>query len=296
MSVDHNMPLVSIIIPTYNHAHFLKKCLSSVVDQTFSNWEAVVIDNHSKDNTCDVVASFNDKRIRLIQFSNSGVIAASRNKGVESAKGDYIAFLDSDDFWYNDKLKVSFEYLNNADIVFHTLDVYTKTGKSYFRKARARRLKMPVFVDLMTNGNPLGNSSVVVRKKLIDDVGGFDENESLVAMEDCDMWLRIAKITEKFVGIPNALGGYWMGEGNVTNILEKRAVGIKTLYDKHIRSLTATDMEQAEFYKSYHIGRTKQKMGLSSEAVDLFKFAKGSRNMEIKFKSILLEKWLMWQR
>lgn len=296
MNVECYKPVVSIIIPTYNHAHFLKKCLSSVINQTFSNWEAVVVDNYSKDNTVGVVESFNDQRIRMVHFSNNGIIAASRNKGMELAKGDYIAFLDSDDFWYKDKLEMSLKYLNNADIVFHTLDVYTKKGKCYYRKARSRHLKTPVFADLLTNGNPLGNSSVVVRKTIIDAVGRFDENVSLVAMEDCDMWLRIAKITEKFVCIPKILGGYWMGEGNVTNILEKRVIGIRTLYDKHMQSLAAADQEQAVIYKSYHIGRAKQRLGLLNEAQELFEIGKRSKNLEVKIKSLLLEKWLILQR
>ena len=100
-------PLVSIVIPTYNHAHFLKQALQSVCDQTYTNWEAIVVDNHSKDDTEQVVASFEDARIKLLKIHNQGIIAASRNMALDAAKGDWIAFLDSDDYWYPEKLSLS---------------------------------------------------------------------------------------------------------------------------------------------------------------------------------------------
>ena len=98
-------PYVSVVIPTFNHAKFLKKALDSVVAQTFQNWEAVVVNNFSTDNTIEVVNSFADPRIKLFNFSNNGVIAASRNHGLKEAAGDFIAFLDSDDVWYPNKLQ-----------------------------------------------------------------------------------------------------------------------------------------------------------------------------------------------
>jgi len=106
--VDYiNQPLVSVVIPTYNHALFLERALRSVIDQTYSNWEAIVIDNHSNDNTDEVVASFIDKRIKLLKIHNHGSIAKSRNLGINTAKGKWIAFLDSDDLWYKEKLALS---------------------------------------------------------------------------------------------------------------------------------------------------------------------------------------------
>ena len=87
-------PYVSIIIPTYNHAKLLKKALDSVVAQTFTKWEAIVVNNFSTDDTIEIVDAFNDSRIRIINFSNFGVIAASRNRGLRDATGGFIAFLD----------------------------------------------------------------------------------------------------------------------------------------------------------------------------------------------------------
>ena len=96
----NKIPAVSIVIPTYNHGYFLKKCLQSVIDQTLTDWEAIVINNFSEDNTIDVVNSFHDPRIHLVNFKNNGIIAASRNEGIKISNADLIAFLDSDDSWY----------------------------------------------------------------------------------------------------------------------------------------------------------------------------------------------------
>lgn len=280
-------PEISIIIPTYNHAHLIKRCLSSLIDQTISNWEAIVINNFSKDNTIEVVEAFCDKRIRLINFNNNGIIGASRNKGIELARGNYVAFLDSDDFWYRKKLEISLRYLKNADVVYHALDIYTQKGKRPFRKLRSRHVKSPVFVDLMTNGNAINNSSVIVKKKLIEDVGGFGEDELLVAMEDCDLWLRISRVTERFVYIPQKLGGYWLGGGNVTSASESYIVKLNSLYDRHVKFLNVEDRKQAELYKCYLVGRLKQKLGQLDEAKNYFKLSNKAKNIKIKLKSML---------
>src|SRR3990172_8575884 len=121
-------PLVSVVIPTYNHARFLGRALQSVLDQTYTNWEAIVIDNHSQDNTDEIVDSFRDPRIILLTIYNNGVIAASRNMGIRAAKGEWIAFLDSDDWWTPNKIQVCLEQINDkVDLVYHSLKLVSET-------------------------------------------------------------------------------------------------------------------------------------------------------------------------
>src|SRR5450759_2358523 len=102
---ENAAPLVSVVIPTYNHARFLGRALQSVLDQTYTNWEAIVVDNHSQDHTGEVVEAFADPRITLLKVHNGGVIATSRNMGIRRARGEWIAFLDSDDWWAANKLE-----------------------------------------------------------------------------------------------------------------------------------------------------------------------------------------------
>ena len=98
------MVLVSIIMPTFNQGHLISKAIESIIAQTFSNWELIIINNFSLDDTLERVEGFDDPRIRIYNYSNNGIIAASRNLGIEKALGQYLAFLDSDDYWSSTKL------------------------------------------------------------------------------------------------------------------------------------------------------------------------------------------------
>jgi glycosyltransferase involved in cell wall biosynthesis len=214
-----SIPVISVVIPTYNRANDLKRALKSVQVQTFTNWEVLIVDNHSVDNTDQVVSDFNDSRIKLFKIHNNGVIAASRNVGIREASGAYIAFLDSDDWWKPEKLRLSLDTLNaGADLVYHDLFLVTKTDQRLFlKKVTTRGLTRPVFDNLLTNGNCIINSSVVVKKILLTSIGGISEDYDLIAAEDYDCWLRIAKLTDKFTRIPKSLGYYWAGGGNISN-------------------------------------------------------------------------------
>lgn len=209
-------PVVSIVIPTYNRVRDLERALKSVFAQTYSDWEALVVDNHSSDNTDDLIKSCNDSRINLFKIHNNGVIAASRNLGIQHANGEYVAFLDSDDWWAPQKLEKSLKHLDaGADVVYHDLFLMTKhRQKLLWQKTRTRVLKNPVFEDLIINGNALNTSSVVLRRSILEDINGFAEDRGLIGSEDYDVWLRTAKITEEFVRIPRTLGYYWAGDGN----------------------------------------------------------------------------------
>ena len=94
---EQNIPAVSIVIPTYNHAEYLEQALNSVAKQTFNNWEAIIVNNFSDDATLQIIEQFNEPRFKVINFRNHGVIAASRNEGIRNSLAPVIAFLDSDD-------------------------------------------------------------------------------------------------------------------------------------------------------------------------------------------------------
>jgi glycosyltransferase involved in cell wall biosynthesis len=212
-------PLISVVIPTYNRARDLSRALKSLLAQTYIHWEAVVVDNQSDDDTDAVVNSFNDSRIKLAKIQNNGVIAASRNVGINLARGQYVAFLDSDDWWKPQKLEVSLKHLQyGADVVYHDLYSVSRVDQIFFlKKAKTFKLQKPVFNSLISNGNALINSSVVVRKDILLAINGLSEDLDLISAEDYDAWLKIAKITDSFFRINKTLGYYWAGGGNVSN-------------------------------------------------------------------------------
>ena len=249
-------PLISIVIPTYNRAEDLSRALKSVFSQTFTNWEALVIDNHSIDNTDELIKSFKSPKIKLFKVHNNGIIAMSRNLGVKHASGEYISFLDSDDWWLPQKLEESIKYLElGADIVYHDLFYVTSLERNYhFRRTRGRNLKSPVFYDLIKNGNTLPNSSVVVKKVFLEAINYLSEDQEMIGSEDYDAWLRIAKKTEKFLRIPKTLGFYWAGGGNISNP-ERTLKFVSAIEKRYASTIPKLDARNSIFWLNYIKGR-----------------------------------------
>ena len=197
-------PTVSIVMPTYNRAYCIEKTIQSVLNQTFEDWELIIVDNNSTDNSIEIIQNIDDDRISIYQVNNKGIIAKSRNLGIYHSNGTYIAFLDSDDLWTLDKLEKSLSTLQlGYDIVYHDLFIISKLPpvNNIFNMLSTRNLHQPVFNDLLLNGNALNNSSVVVRKELIKDIHGFSEEKELVGSEDNVCWIRLSKNTNRFCRI-----------------------------------------------------------------------------------------------
>jgi glycosyltransferase involved in cell wall biosynthesis len=249
-------PLVSIVIPTYNRASDLKRALKSVREQTLTDWEAIIVDNHSTDDTDEVVESFNDPRIKFLKIHNHGVIAASRNKGVAESNGDYIAFLDSDDWWTAEKLERSVRYLKNGcDVVYHRLYVVTSNDQIKFSHTTpSRNFTKPVYLDLLINGNAIANSSIVVKADLFKKIGGISEDLDMVAGEDYEGWLRLAKITDRYFLMPEVLGYYWAGGGNMTNF-DRTLSFVKKFHEKYKEEVIKYGVNGSVNWTAYAQGR-----------------------------------------
>ncbi len=221
-------PLVSIVIPTYNHAHFLTEAIHSLLKQTCTAWEAIIVNNFSTDDTERVVAGFKDARIRLINFANSGVIAASRNAGIRLATAEYVAFLDSDDFWQPRKLEICLSVLKQQklDWVCHGERWF---GDGIDKKVTYGPLSRASFDALLYKGNCISTSAVVVRRSSLATLGGFNESPEFVTSEDYELWLRLAQSGAKLNFIDEILGAYRIhaggqSRGAIRNMLATSAV------------------------------------------------------------------------
>lgn len=200
-------PEVSVIIPTYNDAIFLEKALSSVLEQTFQNWEAIVVDNTSCDNTIEVINTFNDRRIKTYSIKNHGVIAASRNFAVQKSNAKYIAFLDSDDFWFPTKLEVGVKKMDEGyDLFCHAEEWFDEHSR--VKQVAYGPKKSANYKSLLYFGNKISTSATIVRRFCLNEVGGFSENPKYITVEDYDLWMRIAEKTSKFVFTNEVLGTY----------------------------------------------------------------------------------------
>lgn len=183
--------LFSIVIPTYNRAELLKRCLGSVVAQTYQDWEAIIVDNYSEDNTEEVVKSFNEPRFRYIKNHNYGVIAVSRNKALDLAKGNWVCFLDSDDLWYENKLEVMTQYTSKYDLIYHDHDTIGKKVLFFQHKGtRFYEVKESTAAYVLQRGDPFSTSCCCVSTAFLGDTR-FDETKALFAVEDYDFFLQL---------------------------------------------------------------------------------------------------------
>ena len=188
------MPKVSVIIPTYNSANYLPAAIESVLSQSFQDFEVIVIDDGSTDNTAMVVRDY-EPRIRYFCQTNSGVSKA-RNRGIEESKGEYVAFLDSDDTWLTDKLEHQIRALNqNPDYrVCYTAFVCVDEHLKPINVCRSEFATVAL-EDLLCFGNVVGSiCSVLAHRSLFDYSVRFDSNLSQCA--DWDMWVQLARQTE----------------------------------------------------------------------------------------------------
>lgn len=239
-------PLVSVVIPTYNYGRYLGRAVQSVLDQTYQNWEVIVIDNHSTDNTDEVMANFSDPRITYLKIHNNGIIAASRNAGIRVAKGEWVAFLDSDDWWHPDKIKECHECCGkDFDVFYHKLKVIRQNNAWRRRSICSWQVIPPVQIDLLMRGNALATSSVVVRRTILDRTSWFNESQSMVACEDYNLWLQIGAVTDRFYYCSKTLG-YYMADGNGMSSKMDMSLPYKHAIEPFIHRLEASQKKYVE--------------------------------------------------
>ncbi|MAF85421.1 MAG: glycosyl transferase family 2 [Dehalococcoidales bacterium] len=185
---------VSVILPTYNRANMLTEAIDSALNQTFKDFELIIINNYSTDNTESVVKSYDDKRIRYFKNRNNGLVSVNRNYGIQKSRGEYTAFLDDDDLWLPEKLEKQVKLLDSnkeLGLVYSGSHVIDNKGNlirhTYFRGIKPCR--GDVFNELLVS-NFIPQLTVLVRRETLDKVGKFDTKYKIA--QDYDLWLRIA--------------------------------------------------------------------------------------------------------
>ncbi len=209
------MPEVSVIIPTYNYGHFIKEAIKSVLSQSFSDLEVIVVDDGSTDGTKNVISTFNDSRISYI-FQNNGGLSSARNNGLINSSGEYIGFLDADDLWMPEKLELQlsiFKKKQNVGLVYTGYEVIDYSGTCIATR-NVHKIEGDLISQLILGNIVSGSATTsLVRRKCYETVGLFDS--TLKSCEDWDMWLRIALIAE-FDYIDQPLAKIRLHGGNMT--------------------------------------------------------------------------------
>ncbi|MCC7201184.1 MAG: glycosyltransferase [Nitrospirae bacterium] len=207
------MPKVSVIIPAYNRAGYIIQTLQSVFAQTFTDYEVIVIDDGSTDDTEDALKPYSG-RITYIRKANGGQ-GSARNVGIRMAKGEYIAFLDSDDLWLPEKLKTQVTFMDNHPeygLTFSGCEFIDDAGKVIGEWSSPLDFS---FDSILLRGNYIMIPTVMVRRDVFDQAGLFNEARELISVEDYDMWLRIG-LTYKIGYVDPVMARYRFHSGNIS--------------------------------------------------------------------------------
>ncbi len=236
------MPKVSIIIPTYNRKGIIEKAIQSALNQTIKNIEILVCDDGSTDNTEKIVKEIiqKDNRVKWIKGSHSGKPAIPRNKGIKNAKGEWIAFLDSDDEWLPNKLEEQLKVLKKTGLKASSTNAYLhivkKNKTKIYHKKDWKKIK---FKDLLKL-NRIICSSVVIHKSVIKKIGLFPTEKYITTGEDYAFWLRVST-QENFMFIKEPL--------LVFNHGTKNSIGVKN--NGKIKNIQKYLIQQKNILKNF---------------------------------------------
>lgn len=218
-------PLVSVIMPAYNAEKYIAASIQSALDQTYGNWELIVVDDGSTDGTGQIVQQFTaaDSRIKYF-FQENGRLGKARNTGIANSSGSLIAFLDSDDLWIKEKLQRQVAKLEatNVDVLFSNGFVFNEddlTSETETFPIVTGRIEGDEMLGLLLAHNRIPVLSVLIRKKALEDAGGFEESLPYHGCEDYDLWVKLAKRGAVFYGMEEKLVRYRRHPSSMTHKL-----------------------------------------------------------------------------
>jgi len=251
-------PLVSVIIPTYNRAKTIIETVNSVLYQSYRNFEVLVVDDGSEDNTADLIAEIPDRRLKYHLIDRSGRPAVPRNHGLSLARGDYIAFLDSDDLWLPDKLVSQVEMLeSNQDI-----DVcygYTASFGDTTERQILFRTKFPKSQsnkNFLLFGNKVPLMTTLFRRSFLEK-NRLRFDQDLAVAEDFDFVLRSSASGGKFRLLEKILGHYRMHDVQLSKEIEKEFEALSTILNKEVIKVNTVGI--IRYIAELSLKRRKQK-------------------------------------
>ena len=258
------MPLASVIVPTFQRPEFLQAALRSVLRQTVKDFEMLVIDDGSAMDLAPVVNALDDTRIRYLRHESNRGEAAARNTGIRSARGDYLAFLDDDDEWLPDKLRLQLELFGRCpDTVGCVTGGFTAVRA---RDGHVLRHEIPTRRGDLSRELLLKNivgppSTVMIRRDCLDRVGLFDEGIAFGV--DYDLWIRLAQ-RYHFDFVPEIVARYTLHEGQLSNNPFVMAQGHDDLLRKYASRLRRDRWHEGRFH--FMVGRSMSLRGHGTEA------------------------------
>lgn len=235
---NNTKPVISVIIPAYNAAKTIQETIASVLNQTFSNLELIVINDGSQDSTLDVLSSIKDSRLQVFSSENSGVCMA-RNRGIELASGEFISFLDADDIWTLDKLEAQLTALQKnpqAGVAYSWVDYIDEYG-NFFHPGNPITVNGSAYEKMLIQNILENGSNPLIRREALTEIGIFDE--SLTLAEDWDMWLRLSERYD-FVTVPSVQILYRSSSSSASTNIVKMEQSALRLIEKSFKNAPAS--------------------------------------------------------
>lgn len=288
---------ISVVIPAYNRPVELHRALTSVARQTVMPTEVVVCDDGSTEDLSAVIDEFRGQLpLQYLRIENSGGPALPRNRAVEHASGDWVAWLDSDDWWDPDKIEVVQAQLSDADVVYHRLRTVAPGGGTRLH----RRIQGwgtlsadGAAFDLLTLGNPIPMSAAVIKRSLFRSLGGMQHSPSTI--EDLEFWLRAAFAGARFRFVRRALGCYQVTPNSRSSIFLEQARYFSEIYARYEPRFETSRRAAVSSYRHYCVAVQYQHAGDIERARMELGQAIGLRTLRQRLSRVLKLILLTWQ-
>ena len=246
------LPLISVIIPSYNREHLIGRSIRSVLNQTYKEIEVIVVDDGSTDNTRDVVSSFKDSRIRYIRHDNNRGGCIARNTGINASRGEYIAFQDSDDEWLPEKMEKQMHVFNSVPKyvgIVYSAFLRVKDCSASFIPSNKVTIKDGNLLNQLIKGNFISTQTTILRKTCFDKAGVFDKN--LHRLQDWELFIRMSKYFEfKYISEPLVI--VYHQKDSISSSKKAYFEAIILIVEKHLDSFSKNNVTLAATYR--HIG------------------------------------------
>ncbi|MCC5634267.1 glycosyltransferase [Nostoc sp. CHAB 5844] len=297
-NASQSIPKISVIIPAYNSEKTIKLTIDSVLNQSFTDFELIVINDGSTDSTLDIVSQIQDLRLKILSFENAGG-NVSRNRGLQQASGEFVSFLDADDIWTLDKLASQLKALQDsidAKVAYSWTDYIDENGK-FLVAGNHISVNGDVYERLLVSNFLENGSNPLIYREALIELGGFDE--SLSAAQDWDMWLRLAA-KNSFICVPAVQILYRVSANSLSSNLSRqekaclqvleRAYHARKFLSKNILDLSLTNLYKYLVCKALQKPFNRQKGIVAARFLALFFIHDYSRLKRVSFTIKILLK------
>lgn len=242
------MKKVSVIIPVYNSQQYIEKCVNSVVNQTYKKLEIIIIDDNSNDDSLKIIKSIKDKRIKIIELKKNKGVACARNEGVKIATGDYICYIDSDDYWKKDKIEKQVEFIKDK--------VFIYSGFSYFKKNKFKDVQVPLS---LTYNDALKNT-IILTSTVMFNMKYLDKEDIYMPIikrgQDTATWWQVLKKGITAYGLNEVLTIYRVNKNSLSSNIFRKVLRTWKIYKRE----DLNPLKRLYCYNCYIINALKKRL------------------------------------